>query len=381
MKQRLSENMSSIRRVPAHLLRLSITVLAFWFLMSASSTTLNAQSHAQEKAVDTSPIELYLQNTDFIRKNGRPDVNLLRGYFSNATIKVFMQRPGFDSLKFVNSLISVYSNKPITDAEKDDEYNLMVKYKENESVIRTSIDRVKKTDIDKLVKKRLKTFYPKSFNLDSIRLRHVYLFLEEGNSGMQGYVFNSALQTAYLDKKDLDLISSHEAYHSITSSIFFKKFKGLFNSKADETVTSRQNLVSFLEFVSEEGIADLIDKKIISSGTSPLVEEIRKLRVNEVYRSEQKIRQLDSLLANNAVGSNFSNLNGFSENGGHIPGRYMGEKIQAAKLLDDFVEHTGNPFRFFYLYNEAVKDLASAPKFSDKSISNLKALEALVKGL
>jgi hypothetical protein len=183
MKQRLSENMSSIRRVPAHLLRLSITVLAFWFLMSASSTTLNAQSHAHEKAVDTSPIELYLQNTDFIKKNGRPDVNLLRGYFSNATIKMFMQRPGFDSLKFVNSLISVYSNKPITDAEKDDEYNLMVKYNENEGIIRTSIDRIKKTDIDKVVKKRLKTFYPKSFNLDSIRLRHVYLFLEEGNGG------------------------------------------------------------------------------------------------------------------------------------------------------------------------------------------------------
>lgn len=340
-----------------------------------------AQSQLSTEVVDTSPIELYLEMADQIKNDGRLDDALVRKYFSNPAVALFTQRPGFDSVKFVNSLTAIYLGKPITEAEKDSDYELMLKYKQHESIIRRGVEQVKKTDIEENVKMRLKPFYPASLNLDSIQLHFVYMFIDEGNGGLPGYIFNSALQTAYLDRKNIDIISSHEAYHSINSSIFMDKYKRLFERQSDDAITNEQNLLWYLEIVSEEGIADLIDKKILSAGNSPLAEEIQKLRMNEATRSAAKIHQLDSLLSDSSGQLNFLTMNNIIENGGHIPGRYMAEKIRSGNLLKEYIKHTGNPFQFFYFYNEAVKSNASAPRFSAKSISNLKALENKISKL
>ena len=57
----------------------------------------------------------------------------------------------------------------------------------------------------------------------------------------------------------------------------------------------------------------------------------------------------------------------------------MTEAIKEANFLEKFIQHTGNPFQFFYLYNEAVKVQISVPRFSEKSIANLKALEKKIQ--
>ena len=157
------------------------------------------------------------------------------------------------------------------------------------------------------------------------------------------------------------------------------KFKLLFGATPSDTVTNDQNLLWYMQIVCEEGIADLIDKKVISDGKSPLAEEIRILRENETIRAEKRIQQLDSLLADTSGNLNFLSLNNILENGGHVPGRIMAERIKKANLLEQFIQYTGNPFQFFYLYNEAVKEQISVPRFSEKSISNLKALEKKIQ--
>lgn len=373
---------AAVRKKTKHVLRSSyILFLTFVFLIFALPNRIFAQLNLSKEVVDTSPIELYLEMADYIRKNGRTDSLLIKQYFDNPVVSLFKQQPGFDPKKFINSLTAVYTGKDQPMHDQDIDYGLMVKYRDNESIIRNSIKQVKNTDIESLVKKRIKPFYPNSVDIDAVKLHFVYLFIDEGNGGLPGYVFNSALQTAYLEHRNIDIISSHEAYHSITNSIFSKKYQKLLESQPNDTTTNNQNLLWYLEIVSEEGIADLIDKDILSTTSSPLAQEIKELRNNEMSKAKRIIHQLDSLLANAQGRLNFLTLDNIMENGGHIPGRYMSEKIKEANLLQEYTKHTGNPFQFFYLYNKAVENKASVPKFSAASIDHLKALEASISRL
>ncbi|SHF22860.1 DUF5700 domain-containing putative Zn-dependent protease [Pedobacter caeni] len=361
--------------------RFSIVTLIVFLVTLGTPKITFAQTAVPLKNVDTAPIDLYLEIAEHIKKNGTLDEALVKKYFSHPIVSLFKHRPGFDSVKFLNNLKAVYSNKPIPTSQEDDDYLLMKKYFQNEVGIRKGLELVKQTNIGEMVRKRLKPFYPESINLDSIQLHFVYMFLDEGNGGLPGYVLNSALQTSYLDKKHIDIISAHEAYHTITNAVFTDRFKLLLGATPSDKITSDQNLLWYIQIVSEEGIADLIDKKIISSGKSPLVGEVNRLRENETVRAEKRIQQLDSLLADTNGNLNFLSLNDILENGGHIPGRFMAEKIEKANLLGKFIQHTGNPFQFLYLYNEAVKGQISLPRFSERSISNLKALEYKIQHL
>jgi len=338
-----------------------------------------AQPALTNKLVDTEPIELYLELTTSIKKEGKANKSVVAKYFNNPAIAFFRQNPDFDSLRFINNLVFVYSGavNDSTLLTKNEEYHLMMKYKANEVIIRKSIKKLKKANINALVKKRLQTFYDKSFNIDTVSIHYIYLFLDEGNGGYPGHVFNSALQTAYLDNDIIYLVSAHEAYHTVTNSIFMSKFAHVLNDVGANTVQSNQNLLWYLEIVAEEGIADLIDKPTLRQRKSPLSKDFKKLSSNDDEKSSRKIVLLDSLLNNSKLtgNQNFLSINNLLENGGHIPGRYMALKIKENGLLGDYLKHTGNPFQFIYNYNDAVGKSTYAPKFSEKSIQYLKELE------
>lgn len=294
-------------------------------------------------------------------------------------VGLFRQRPGFDSVKFVNSLVAVYSGSKIEAGSQSFDYLLMEKYKQNEPAIRKSLQYLKTKNIDALVKKRLRPFYEPGFKLDTIALNYVYLFIDEGTGGVPGYVFNSALQTALLPADVIDIITAHEAYHTITSGIFNARYSRAFNGA--ELTDHEQQLLWYLEIVAEEGMADLVDKPILASRKTGLSDEYNRLRENEYSRAQQKISLLDSLLAAGA-NNKFSafNVSSVLENGGHIPGRYMALQIRKANF-NDYLKHTGNPFQFFYHYQDAVKGSRDNPQFSEKAMAALKQLEEKIKGL
>lgn len=335
---------------------------------------IRAQS-LPSKAVDTEPIELYLKLAESVKQNGKPDTVLLTKYFQNPIVSFFRQRPGFDSTKFVRKLIGVYSeNKVNADAVQiDEEYLLMQKYKKNQIAIKKTIKSLKNKDIGALVKKRLSSYYENTVRLDTMNISYVFLFLDEGTGGIPGYVFNSALHTAYLPDDIVEIISAHEAYHTITNKIFTNKFGHVLE---DPAINERdKNLLWYLEIVAEEGIADLIDKPVLASRSTPLSSEYQNLQRNEKSRAENKIKLLDTLLsAEDRNSEYFMNVNRLLDNGGHIPGRYMANQIKTTNLKK-YIKHTGNPFQFFFHYNDAVKDKPHLPKFSEKSIATLKGLE------
>ena len=324
--------------------------------------------------VNTEPIELYLQLANSIKQNGKPDDLILKEYFNNPNVAFFNQRPGFDSLKFVNDLISVNSNRNgLGTAVPDEDCLLMEKYRQNEEAIKRSVSYLKTVDIGRMVRKRLRPVLPVNFHLDRITIQYQYLFLEEGTGGIPGKVFNSALQTAYLPDDIIDVIAAHEAYHTIANTIFIEKFGHV--SQSPSLSEYEKNLLWYLEIVAEEGIADLIDKPVLAASRTPLQVEYHQLSQNENHRATQKIHLLDSLLiVRTGKNEQAFEANILLENGGHIPGRYMAQYIKNNNFKD-YLNYTGNPFQFFFHYNDAVRNKTGLPILSERAIAYLKEVE------
>lgn len=351
--------------------------LRIFFVSHFLSCLLFTQLLAQpvtKPAVDTEPIEKYLRLVNSVRQNGKADPTLLNEYFSNKTVAFFMQRPGFDSIRFVNNLISVYSkHHSRSSGDNSEEILLMEKYKQHEGAIRKMISYLKSYDIQKAVTGRLAPFYEKNINPDYLKITHSYLFLSEGTGGEPGWVFNSALQTALLPRDLIDMISAHEAYHTITATLFMNKFKHIFQSS--DITQAEKKFLWYLEIVAEEGIADLIDKPTLQSRRTSLYKDYLSLTKNESIRAQRKIESLDSLLSTDFPknGKDFD-ISQLFDNGGHIPGRFMAQQIYKTNF-QNYVANTGNPFHFFYAYNTAVDANPAMPHFSEKSIRALKQLE------
>lgn len=133
--------------------------------------------------------------------------------------------------------------------------------------------------------------------------------------------------------------------------------------------------------ISEEGIADLIDKPVmLFDERSPYQERQAFL---DLYSAQStvcitKINQTLEQLADQPKSpyTSVSHWDSLVLAIGHVPGMYMGRMIQQQGLTDELVKHIENPFTFFYLYNKAARrDKLGAPTFSPKAISFLKAME------
>ncbi len=133
--------------------------------------------------------------------------------------------------------------------------------------------------------------------------------------------------------------------------------------------------------ISEEGIADLIDKSfMLFDEKSPYRDKDLFL---DLYSTQSslciaKINQAFEQLADQSFEpyTSFSYWNSSVLAAGHVPGMYMGRMIHQHGFTDELIKHIENPFNFFYLYNKAAKkDKTKPPTFSPKAVSFLKAME------
>jgi len=305
------------------------------------------------KKADFEPIEQFFQLADSLQAGHPPTPSLWQKYFEIPVIRIF--RPSFDSSAFIANMKLIFSPKAgnSNPLAIDNEQKLMLRYKENENLIKRTIAKLKQGNINDSIKKILFPYLPVNLREDSILPKQMYMFLNEG-TGFPGYVFNSMLQTAKVNDYKSGIISAHESYHAIAGKIFFEKI----NLDAYKKLSGgEQNFISFMELIAEEGIADLIDKPILSKPNSPLYEEVLELRKDEDNYADFYLKKIDSLLTAAYKSKSIFNfqMKGFSKNAGHISGRFMALKIKESGLLDQYLNNIGDPFIFFELYNEAVK--------------------------
>ena len=199
-------------------------------------------------------------------------------------------------------------------------------------------------------------------------------------TGLGGIVINDLLLSYRIDRYKFGLLAAHEAFHSIVSVAFQQKLKKDIDYNAADF-----NLLYFLQNVSEEGIADLIDKPLLLRDNSPLFQELKQMTENDEEFSLTFIRRLDSVLAIISVSEQFPSqyrsfadfATSFGKNGGHIPGRFMGKIIKNAGMLGAHLETIEDPISFILTYNQAVgKSKQKYPAFSRESVVYLQKLRA-----
>lgn len=177
-----------------------------------------------------------------------------------------------------------------------------------------------------------------------------------------------------MDRYKPGVFLGHECLHYALAycRVKFRHFRAV-------NVPEHQSPFRIINGVSEEGTADLIDKPyLLFDERSPYMLRDTLLQVynTQSTASISKLNELFEKLADEeAVSVDQASLLPVM---GHIPGMYMGRIIQQQGLQPKLVRHIENPFRFFYLYNEAAKRAKQGtPLFSKKAVRFIKRLERL----
>lgn len=167
---------------------------------------------------------------------------------------------------------------------------------------------------------------------------------------------------------------AHEAFH------LYRDKKQEFNFP--ERNSPDYPIVWILDQIENEGIGDLINREQLYYDNGCFVETDRAER----YRKEQEaqpsiIRIMDAILKEMAVNSSLigqlgRQLRSFIPQAGHPTGFFMASVIVRQYGKEALVKIVRNPFKFFYLYNEAARRNRHAPVLSDKAINFIKILES-----
>lgn len=344
----------------------------FWAVLLPAQTMKNSS----DRSLDFSAVEAYFMLTDKMKQNIEPTDKEWHMFFEAPINSIMIYVGALDTTKFKNDLRNTYLT-PDTPLEQIDDKALQhhYKYKSHEKDLREHIHFLKSSNVLDSIQKYLSPYLPARLCLkENIPRQHYIFYGSEDATGGSDMVINDLLLSYKIDNYRLGLLSAHEAFHSIVS----KSFADMILNQSNEN-NSNIDLLYFLSNISQEGVADLIDKPLLVKTQSPLKKETELLFEDEVILTAKYIRKLDSLLKNTEGNftHNFSSLfQNFSKNGGHIPGRVMGITINNCGMLPALLPRIEDPILFMELYNKAVQNCELAlPCFSRESLTYLDKLK------
>lgn len=203
-----------------------------------------------------------------------------------------------------------------------------------------------------------------------------FLLLDyDGNANEDG--INMDLLVSYdVENFKTGVFSGHEVFHYAIDKCHIKRLK-------EEFLPQHEAVMNAVGLISEEGTGDIIDKPwILFHQDSPYMLKDTILSIYDAH-STKSIEGINLTLEALADGQNkpystSAHWQSLMPLNSHIPSIYMGMVIRENGLENELISDISNPFRFFYLYNEAAKlDKEKSTVFSTKAIGYLKLLEDL----
>jgi hypothetical protein len=322
---------------------------------------------------DFTAIEQYLCIADTLQAGKEPGSVEWQALFSTFVHQALIQADAMDTVKFKKDMRRVYLPGREDTARHDADQEEHLKYRKQEALVKAAIRDMKAQNVSEQIKKILFPFLPQRLRKDSLLPRQIYLFNSGDATAASGYVINDMLLTAKINQVEPGLISAHEGFHAMITEASEHRL----NPAADQQ-SNNFGVFRFLMSVSQEGIADLIDKPLLMTPGSPVFEEWKELSRNENKVAVRSIHRLDSVFSKAyrrgraAVGFETLMFRGYSRNGGHIPGRYMANIIRRAGLLKQAIEQADDPVYFFETYQRAAR--AQQPRFSKAALLYLKKI-------
>jgi hypothetical protein len=333
------------------------------------------------RKINTAGAEAYFKVATLL-KEGHTEVEpQWQALFKTPVYQMLIAGKAIDTTALKADMRKVFiSTSPASDASFSSKEAYHQQYKTNQQQLEKYIQVLHSSNTVDSVKALLYPFLPKRLQTEARFPTLFYLNYEAPEAtGYGGIVINDLLHSYRIDSYKFGLLAAHEAFHATVSVAFQQALKPAIDYNANDF-----NLLYFLQNVSEEGIADLIDKPLLLQKSSPVHDEVRQLTDNDEALSVTYIKSLDSLLrlafTSETVLEAYNGFpalaNAFGKNGGHIPGRFMGMVIYKSGLLQKHLEAVEDPVSFFTTYNEAVtKSRSKYPIFSKESLLYLQRLK------
>lgn len=332
--------------------------------------------------INTSSAEQYFKLADLLQLNIEPQNSDWLSLFNSTIYKLMIEGNVLDTSEFKSAMKKVFKPSYLQLSNKDLSQNELhhYNYLKNQTQLKSYINFLKSNNIVDSVKLLLNDYLPKRFqNNEMFPTLYYSNYGSSEATGFGGMVINDLLLSYKIDNSKLGLLSAHESFHSIVSVNFQQALK-----KNIDYNTSEFSFFFFLQNISEEGIADLIDKPLLLQKNSPIYTETKAFVEKDEKFSIMYIHRIDSLLKSCFINNNSLNqyknyaeiATAYGQNGGHVPGRFMGLIIKEGGMLEKHIESVQNPISFFLTYNNAAKILSGKyPLLSKESEAYLLMLQ------
>jgi hypothetical protein len=343
-----------------------ILILAFFF---AGCTTKNAS----KSNFDFSSIEPFWKVVSILKKNKEPSnevwdsLLLTPGYLEFTRREITMKnylRLGI--LPSKNEKLNEWIKKDYNDIKFPLHFREVVK---NKSQINHFIENIKGSDLSNQSLSLAINYLPENIDTDSIPPVS-FIFFEKDARGYNPILIDALYASELYKINQFKTLLAHEMHHHIRD-------KHLSFTYPPQS-SSDYNIVTTINQIHSEGIADLIDKD--ASFNNSFFKERTKKYQELLKQAPIHIEQLDSLLSTYSKNKNLQNniattIEISVPMSGHTLGYFMAKTIENYKSKEFLIKDIGDPFQFFIHYQEAViKSGNKKPKFSKESLYLLENL-------
>ncbi len=198
-----------------------------------------------------------------------------------------------------------------------------------------------------------------------------FIFFDRDARGYNPILVDALYVFELETNKEFQYLLAHEMHH------YFRNHYVTFNYPPNDNPDSE--ILWVIDQIHKEGIADQIDKDIMFSNPANVDRTTRYQKL--LSETPVHIHKLDSLLAaydNIELNQKeiATAINKSAPMSGHPMGYFMAKTILKYQSKESLVNEIGNPFAFFYRYQEAAKKSnGEKPVFSDISINVIKNFE------
>ncbi|MGJ7032052.1 DUF5700 domain-containing putative Zn-dependent protease [Niabella hirudinis] len=325
-------------------------------------------------------IDRYFEIADLLTAGKTPPDTIWSGFFTCEANKIPVQRGILDTAAVKAAMMQVYRNIPATGLDPD-VLSYHKQYRQYLQDLKKHVAYLKSTNISQAIKKYLFPLIPAATRNNSALVPQYYVVYgaEDATAG-PGFIVNDVLVSYKIDRFALGVLSAHESYHALTYNPFYKKINQDINPNDNRLI-----VLNVFVAIAEEGMADLIDKKILFSSGSPLKSEWSDIETGYADSARTMIRAWDHLLqtlnSDSTIEISYKDIFGeqapYIKLGGHWPGRYMAEVIQKNGLLKYFLADFRDPLVFMELYNKAaMTDKTKPPVFSKAAVAYFRKIRS-----
>ena len=261
-------------------------------------------------------------------------------------------------------------------SKEDIRLQWIVRYAQEEKELKAFIHQVENLHLMDSALYYARKYIPMQYqNCFAIPTMYFLLLDYDGNANEEG--INMDLLVSYdLENFKTGVFTGHEIFHYVIDKCSIKGLK-------EEFLPQHEAVMNAVGLISEEGTGDIIDKPWIlfnQNSTYMLKDTILYIYNAQSAKSIEGINLALEALADGqnepySTGVHWQSLMFLNS---HIPSIYMGMIIRKNGLENELISDISNPFRFFYLYNEAAKlDKEKSTVFSTKAIGYIELLEDL----